>query len=1068
MANTLQLVLTVDNRPGNQAIGQFNRSLSSIEQQALRSSQGASRALGSIDQAAVRVAASVRQSFGGLARILGGLSVAALVKSTFDVASGFERARIGLEAFLGDAQKARALFNDIQAFAATSPFEFKDLLEGTNRLLAFQFRAEDLLPTLRAVSSAVGALGGDDPRGKLNDLILALGQIKAAGHLTGEELRQLRNVGVPALDYLAKGFGVTTSEIDRAIRQGIIPADAAIRVLLRGMREQFGAFDEAVSKTSSVAVSNFKDSLQKLADDAASNYLPAITDGINKLRARLDELGQWVKNNQGTIRSLATGIAEIGTAIVTYKVVTGLFAVADALKAVRAATLGNPWALIAAGLAFVAVETYKTNKAFTDLKQNELDDKIVQGLLRDGKTAKQIEDLAQKAGIGAERMQAAFERMGGNQDWSAVYRQTMEAAGFVVEGTEKATVAIEKFDTTRRDSEDVAKRSADAEKRASEILLKARTDDLTGIARVIEEYRQYRAELGLTEQARRDLAEAETIDVRRAANTEARRVNDAAMREMEAEKQYKLDAATEVFQHQLALDRDVAERRLENARDAVGLNETILAAQRDREMRAVDAVNAVTVEQKIAVETRKAGIEEQYLRQSLAVKKLLLDADMAIELARAENNAELRLAIEQRYAIARRQLDLATQADIDAARENAANRSTQIVVDHNQQVFHNFQRQAEAAFDTLTRRSENVWKSATDFFKNIWLTALRQIVTSQIARLFFQLSGGDTVQAAGASGGGGLLRTLGGLLGGGVPVLGAASVTGGPGGTTGIAGPVQIGTNPVAATVGSASQAAAGAKLFGLSASNLSLLALGGSALGLTGAFKLGQSGSTLGRALAVPTGVASGLFGFGALASIFPSLIAAGPVGFLAAGAIGGIAGLIGLFRDSAEEKIVKKVREIYKIDIPRRFAKDPLLGIIRQQFGGNVDLGLRSPQVRELLELYAISTGQNSTGIVARTVPSVFANQGGVLTQVPTYQNGAQVLAGASATTASVSAAPQPVVLQLDGPATVALLRGEAVTAVKANPRTVSQAALAGQRQGSGRRESAAAALNPAFLTS
>ena len=45
MANTLQLVLTVDNRPGNQAINQFNRSLSSIEQQALRSSQGASRAL---------------------------------------------------------------------------------------------------------------------------------------------------------------------------------------------------------------------------------------------------------------------------------------------------------------------------------------------------------------------------------------------------------------------------------------------------------------------------------------------------------------------------------------------------------------------------------------------------------------------------------------------------------------------------------------------------------------------------------------------------------------------------------------------------------------------------------------------------------------------------------------------------------------------------------------------------------------------------------------------------------------------------------------------------------------
>ncbi len=506
---------------------------------------------------------------------------------------------------------------------------------------------------------------------------------------------------------------------------------------------------------------------------------------------------------------------------------------------------------------------------------------------------------------------------------------------------------------------------------------------------------------------------------------------------------------------------------MENARDSIGVNETILAARRDRELRAVDSVNAVTVEQKIAVEMRKAEIEQQYLRQSVEVKKLLLDADMAIELARAENNADLRLAIEQRYAIARRQLDLATQADIDAARESAANRSGQIIVDQNQQVFDNFQRQAEAAFDTLTRNSQNVWKSATDFFKNIWLTALRQIVTSQIARLFFQLAGGGAVPSTGtaAGGGGGFLRTLGGVLGlGGIPAFGAASVSGGPGGTGGFAGPVQLGTNPVSSTLGTTAQAAAGAKLFGLPASSASMLALGGSALGLAGAFKLGQSGSTLGRSLAIPTGIASGMLGFGALASIFPALIAAGPIGFLAAGAIGGTIGLISLLRDSAEEKIVKRVREIYKIDIPRRFAKDPLLAIIRQQFGGNVDLGLRSPAVRELIELYAMSTGQNSAGIVARAVPSVFANQGGTLTQVPTYQNGAPVMAGS---TASVSASPQPVVLQLDGPATVALLRGEAVTAVSANPRVVSQAAVAGQRQGSGRRESAASTLNPAFLT-
>src|SRR5262245_36366705 len=135
MANTLQLVLTVDNRSGNQAIVQFNKNLGGIDLAAIKASQGASRALQGIDQTAVRVAASVKSSFGGLGAALGITGLGALAKSTFDLVAGFERSRVGLKAFVGDAQKAEQLFKDIQAFAETSPFEFKDLLTGSQRLL---------------------------------------------------------------------------------------------------------------------------------------------------------------------------------------------------------------------------------------------------------------------------------------------------------------------------------------------------------------------------------------------------------------------------------------------------------------------------------------------------------------------------------------------------------------------------------------------------------------------------------------------------------------------------------------------------------------------------------------------------------------------------------------------------------------------------------------------------------------------------------------------------------------------------------------------------------------------
>src|SRR5690606_38048863 len=136
-----------------------------------------------------------------------------------------------------------------------------------------------------------------------------------------------------------------------------------------------------------------------------------------------------------------------------------------------------------------------------------------------GKTAKEIEELGLKAGYTAERIQEALRRVGGApesfqlstglrftldpKDQSENAQRIRKLYGSLVEPEVVQPPPVrEKFDTSLRDAEDATRRRADAEKRAADILQKARTDDLTGIARVIEGYRQYRAELGLTEKAR--------------------------------------------------------------------------------------------------------------------------------------------------------------------------------------------------------------------------------------------------------------------------------------------------------------------------------------------------------------------------------------------------------------------------------------------------------------------------------------------------------------------------------------------------------------------------------------
>jgi hypothetical protein len=67
----------------------------------------------------------------------------------------------------------------------------------------------------------------------------------------------------------------------------------------------------------------------------------------------------------------------------------------------------------------------------------------------------------------------------------------------------------------------------------------------------------------------------------------------------------------------------------------------------------------------------------------------------------------------------------------------------------------------------------------------------------------------------------------------------------------------------------------------------------------------------------------------------------------------------------------------------------------------------------------------------------------------------------------TSLTAAGGGPVVIQLDGPATTALLRGEAVNAIVENPRAVQDAAMKATRSNTGRRQMASLQISPGLLT-
>lgn len=117
------------------------------------------------------------------------------------------------------------------------------------------------------------------------------------------------------------------------------------------------------------------------------------------------------------------------------------------------------------------------------------------------------------------------------------------------------------------------------------------------------------------------------------------------------------------------------------------------------------------------------------------------------------------------------------------------------------------------------------------------------------------------------------------------------------------------------------------------------------------------------------------------------------GPIGAAVGAAIGAGIGLgeklAGV--ESPENKAVRIIKETYRIDINKQMAQQ-IVQIADSKYGRNVNLAARSPEVRQMLELYAAGTGQGGKMPLSATAPigASLSERGGQLYQDQTYRFG------------------------------------------------------------------------------
>jgi 5-bromo-4-chloroindolyl phosphate hydrolysis protein len=243
--------------------------------------------------------------------------------------------------------------------------------------------------------------------------------------------------------------------------------------------------------------------------------------------------------------------------------------------------------------------------------------------------------------------------------------------------------------------------------------------------------------------------------------------------------------------------------------------------------------------------------------------------------------------------------------------------------------------------------------------------------------------------------------------------------------------------------------------------------AMAGGGLGLMGAGW--EKGGAIGLGMDVLGGAAAGA-GIGAMIGtmILPGIgTAAGAVVGAAVGAVTGAAeGIVRLFVKSQDEKIRAGIKQIYGIDIPSQSIRKQIAEIINQKYGGNVNLGLYSQDVQDIVRLYSLSTGQQA-GLPRPMYSASMAQSAGGLQVQPVYSGGQLVQSPYSGAT-TTQYAQAALYMQLNPSLAMQLFSGQVVNVMQQNPGTVAQANAAGVGSGNSRDAQRTALLEPLTVMS
>lgn len=315
-------------------------------------------------QGKMRETGDLLQKVGGSLSLTVSAPLALAGGAALKMAADMEQAAISFEVLTKSAEGGQKVMQDLQKFAADTPFEFPELAAGAKGLLAYGFQIEHIIPLMRTAGNLASGMGVN-----IEEVTRVLGRLKAGDF--GEAFERLRDFGISKTDLEGEGLKFDKSgSYQGSVAKALEAVDKIIQNKFGGMTERQA---QSLGGLWSTLTDNIGQTLAGLGTKFVELFnvkdlLKQFTGLIERLQASFNSLSPIAQKAIFIIGGLLIVIppimVAIGGLISAFGAITApLLAISAPIAAVVAAFAGAVTLIV---VYWDEIKTYLTNSGIWD------------------------------------------------------------------------------------------------------------------------------------------------------------------------------------------------------------------------------------------------------------------------------------------------------------------------------------------------------------------------------------------------------------------------------------------------------------------------------------------------------------------------------------------------------------------------------------------------------------------------------------------------------------------------------------------------------------------------------